>query len=425
MAGSESAQFIRDLDALDPSIANYRPNGLPERSEQMDELENLFRLSAEMGGSPRNVFVHGPTGQGKTLGVKLLMEKYSQQTGDDFTPIWVGCDGASKSYQVLTKLLQAIRVELTGPGVEEPSGYTKQQLWQRIRTGIEEIGGTVIIALDEVRAIEGDQYVLYQLSDVGSTKVDVGTIWVTNDSQFISALESKVRSRLGERRIHFPPYNADQLRNILTRRALEAFTQSRLREGVAPEDAVDIYKQFESRGIESGVIPKIAAEAATQTGDARHALQLLQRATEQAMLDGAQKVAEHHMETAERKLRSDAVQETIRSETLHRKAALLALCELGADGQLPGETLDVYTAYTDLIEQASTEPVAQNTFWTKLDDLNNSNLVEKETRSRGYSRGRTNVYSLAVTVDDALEGLVNDENQTLRQKAQRLLVEVD
>jgi len=67
--------------------------------------------------------------------------------------------------------------------------------------------------------------VLYNLTRINSDlkKAKVSLIGVTNDLKFTEFLDPRVKSSLGEEEIIFPPYDANQIRDILNQRAQMAF----------------------------------------------------------------------------------------------------------------------------------------------------------------------------------------------------------
>jgi len=87
---------------------------------------------------------------------------------------------------------------------------------------LEAIGGTVIVILDEIDAIGSDDYILYELPRAEPDDVRLSIIGITNDLQFREGLDADVRSSLSEDEIEFAPYDANQLRDILARRAAGA-----------------------------------------------------------------------------------------------------------------------------------------------------------------------------------------------------------
>ncbi|GAA5061620.1 hypothetical protein GCM10025751_48120 [Haladaptatus pallidirubidus] len=75
-------------------------------------------------------------------------------------------------------------------------------------------------------------------------------------SRFV-ILNARVKDSLCDEEIHFPPYDANQLRNILKQRAEKAF-----RDGILDGDT----------------IPLCSAFSAEESGSARQALKLLYKA---------------------------------------------------------------------------------------------------------------------------------------------------
>jgi cell division control protein 6 len=57
-------------------------------------------------------------------------------------------------------------------------------------------------------------------------KAMVSVIGISNDLTFVELLDPRIKSSFGEKEIRFPPYNADQLKDILAERAVKAFNVS-------------------------------------------------------------------------------------------------------------------------------------------------------------------------------------------------------
>lgn len=93
-------------------------------------------------------------------------------------------------------------------------------------------------------------------------------IGISSDLTFTDLLDPRVRSSLGEEEIIFPPYNAEQLKDILYERTAKAFNDGTL------DDAV---------------IPLCSAFAASEHGDARRALDLLRVSGEIAERSGSKR----------------------------------------------------------------------------------------------------------------------------------------
>ena len=137
------------------------------------------------------------------------------------------------------------------------TGWPTDQVYAEFRNALDEEKRVVVIMLDEVDKLvkKGDD-VLYNLSRVNSDLLQtrLSLIGISNDLKFTEFLDPRVKSSLGEDEIIFPPYNAEQIRDILEQRAGIAF-----RPGMLTEE----------------VIPLCSAFAAQEHGDARRALDLL------------------------------------------------------------------------------------------------------------------------------------------------------
>jgi cell division control protein 6 len=104
------------------------------------------------------------------------------------------------------------------------------------------------------------------------------------------------------------PYNANQLQQILRRRAAKAFQETELipvdeTDGTHEGDTVaaDTGQQyvFRSEVLDSDVIPLISAFAAQDKGDARQAIRYLRKAGEIADKNGAEMVTEQTVREAQ------------------------------------------------------------------------------------------------------------------------------
>ncbi|SNZ16990.1 cell division control protein 6 [Natronoarchaeum philippinense] len=397
--------IVDDIDVLKPDPQTYRPTELPEREDELSELHMALR-PVTMGGTPHNCLIYGPTGQGKTVGVELKtrqLEVWATENEVDLTTVHVRCKGCDSSYHVLRQLVKDIREVRRGPGEDKPTGYQRKTLVEKVLEELEKIGGTIILVLDEIDAIGDDDYVLYELSRVDIDNVRLGLVGITNDLQFRSNLDADVRSSLGQREIHFSPYTAGDLKNILARRTVEALHDTYF------DGDKELYRNLNSDVLTNDTIPLTAALSAQDTGDARQAIRLLRYACDIALEEDAEQIGEDHVRAAKSRIETQATKQGILSETVQRKAALTAVTEAVAEEQAPAGTTDLYRRYCRICEQIGLEKNSQNTFREKLNDLTHSNLLVKNRHGRGRGKGMTNTYDLSIGLDLAVEGLEEDE----------------
>ena len=411
--------IVDDIDVLKPDPQTYRPTELPEREEELSELHMALR-PVTMGGTPHNCLIYGPTGQGKTVGVELKtrqLEEWAEKNEVDLTTVHVRCKGCDSSYHVLRQLVKDIREVRRGPGEDKPTGYQRKTLVEMVLGELEKIGGTIVLVLDEIDAIGEDDYVLYELSRATLDDVRLGLIGITNDLQFRSNLDADVRSSLGEREIHFSPYTAGDLQNILARRTVEALNDTYF------DGDEEVYRNLESDVLTDDVIPLTAALSAQDTGDARQAIRLLRYACDLALEEGADLINENHVRSAKSRIETQATKQGIVAETIQRKVALIAVVEAAADGEAPADTTDLYRRYCRICDQIDLEKNSQHTFREKLNDLAHSNILVKNRHGRGRGKGMTNTYELSIDLELVIEGLEEDESwsydgitETVREK---------
>lgn len=256
--------FTRDDSVFrDESVLRdtYRPDSLIERDDQLAEYQNALRPIIN-NAPPKNIFVYGQTGVGKTLSTRLVLDKLQNDAGQyedlEIKVVNIVCKSLSSSYQVSIRLVNELRepenqIALRGHG----SGDVYDMLW----SDLNDLDAThVLFVLDEIDSIGTDDDILYELPRCNSNgNVDgamVGVIGISNDFQFRDNLSARVKDSLCDEEIHFPPYDAEQLQNILRRRSGPAF-----------QDSV----------VENGVIALCAAFAAQESGSARRALRILTR----------------------------------------------------------------------------------------------------------------------------------------------------
>ena len=117
---------------------------------------------------------------------------------------------------------------------------------------------------------------------------------------------------MGEEELIFPPYDAEQISDILKQRAKMAYN-----DGVLGEM----------------VIPLCAAFAAQEHGDARRALDLLRVSGEIAERENQPQVLEEHVRRAQEKIEVDRVVEVVRTLPTQSKLVLYSIILLAEPGQ--------------------------------------------------------------------------------------------
>ena len=248
----------------------------------------------------------------------------------------------------------------------------------------------VVIMLDEIDKLvekSGDD-TLYNLSRMNSELKNsrVSIIGISNDLKFTDFLDPRVKSSLGEEEIVFPPYDANQLRDILQHRADVAF-----KEGALSPD----------------VIPLCAAFAAQEHGDARRALDLLRTAGELAERSQSETVVEEHVRQAQDKIELDRVVEVVRTLPTQSKLVLFSIILLEKNGVHSINTGEVYNIYKRLCEEIDADVLTQRRVTDLISELDMLGIVNAVVVSKGRY-GRTKEISLSVPLEDTEVVLLSD-----------------
>ena len=379
--------FLGDKDVLRPS---YIPDVLPHREEQIDQLASIL-VTALQGQRPSNILLFGKTGTGKTATIKYVgkeIERANEEMGNVHF-IYMNCEVVDTQYGVLQNIGNLFvsdfqeRIPFTG--------WSTERVYNILREKIDEEKRVIIIVLDEIDKLvskSGDD-VLYHLcrinDDLKNARVSV--IGISNDLKFTEFLDPRVRSSLSEEKMVFPPYNAEQLRDILSQRAKLA---------------------FEDRVLEPSVIPLCAALAAQEHGDARRALDLLRVAAEIAERSHQPVVAESDVAKAKNKIELDCVNEAVRTLPLQSKLVLMGVVLNEEKGNARLTTGDLYETYKELCQCTSVAILTQRRVTDLISELDMLGLIHARVKSFGRG-GRTKEIELSVPKEEARTILQDDE----------------
>ncbi|MEK6851232.1 MAG: AAA family ATPase, partial [Candidatus Thermoplasmatota archaeon] len=223
-----------DREILRPA---YLPDRLPHREAQIDQLVQVL-APALRGQRPSNVLIYGLTGTGKTAVVKFLEKELKKADAAGAVHyLYLNCQVVDTPYGVLANLANSVA---GSPESEVPfTGLSVDRVYQRLLERLDARRRVVIVALDEIDRIvqkNGDDF-LYQLTKVNEDlrRSCVSLIGISNELKFTEFLDPRVRSRLGDEKMVFPPYNAGELQDILAERARLAFP-----EGVVGPDSLSL-----------------------------------------------------------------------------------------------------------------------------------------------------------------------------------------
>ncbi|OPY20228.1 MAG: ORC1-type DNA replication protein [Methanomethylovorans sp. PtaU1.Bin073] len=384
--------LFQELLATEPIFNNkevlrptYTPDTLVHRDEQINSLATIL-VSALRGDTPSNILIYGKTGTGKTAASRHVgreLERIGEQLNVQCSVVYVNCEVIDTQYRLLANLARQF-------GEDVPmTGWPTDQVFAKFKEAVDSKKQVIIIILDEIDKLvkKGDD-VLYNLSRANSDlkQAKVSMIGVSNDLKFTEFLDPRVKSSLGEEEIIFPPYDADQISDILVERAEIAY-----KKGV----------------LEETVIPLCAAFAAQEHGDARRALDLLRVAGELAEREKKPCVQEEHVRRAQDKIEVDRVIEVVKTLPTQSKLALCAIINLRNNGYKNVTTGEVYNVYRQLCITVDMDILTQRRVTDLMSELDMLGIVNALVVSKGRY-GRTKEIVLSVPVSSTQRVLFED-----------------
>ncbi len=384
--------LFQELLATEPIFNNkevlrptYTPDTLVHRDEQINNLATIL-VSALRGDTPSNILIYGKTGTGKTAASRHVgreLERIGEQLNVQCSVVYVNCEVIDTQYRLLANLARQF-------GEDVPmTGWPTDQVFSKFKEAVDSKKQVIIIILDEIDKLvkKGDD-VLYNLSRANSDlkQAKVSMIGVSNDLKFTEFLDPRVKSSLGEEEIIFPPYDADQISDILVERAEIA---------------------YKSGVLEETVIPLCAAFAAQEHGDARRALDLLRVAGELAEREKKPHVQEEHVRRAQDKIEVDRVIEVVKTLPTQSKLALCAVINLRNNGYKNVTTGEVYNVYRQLCINVDMDILTQRRVTDLMSELDMLGIVNALVVSKGRY-GRTKEIVLSVPVSSTQRVLFED-----------------
>lgn len=366
----------------------YIPNKLPHRKDKIDSIVEILAPSLN-GDKPSNILIIGKTGTGKTAVMNFIGKELrkADPNQNNVCFIYVNCEVNDTAYGILYSISNQI---LSDHNTIPFTGWSMDKILTALGEIIDRQNKVFIVVLDEIdRTIQrnGDDifYYLTTLNEV-LEKSRVSIIGITNNAKFTDLLSPKIKSRLGEEKIVFPPYNVDQLKDILYNRASIAFD-----EGVLDDD----------------VIPYCAALSAQEMGDARRALELLRISAEIAERNGDMKITSAHVRSARSKIEVDAMVEIVKTLTIQSKILLMGIIRNTESGISPMTTGDTYASYKSVCESVGRSVLSQRRITGLIQELDMLGIIHARIKSTGRT-GRTKEIELCIP-KDIIEIIRGDE----------------
>ncbi|SFG81662.1 cell division control protein 6 [Halopelagius inordinatus] len=365
----------------DPIFANkelLEINHLPGEGRIVGRDDEISALAtavnpAIFGQSPSNVLIYGKTGTGKSLCAKYVSQRLVETAGEEdvkATFAYVDCAQDTTETQAVQTIADSVNQSAT-TGIKVPDkGLSTSTYYKRLWRILDAMYDVVLIILDEIDKLSDDD-ILMQLSRAGEAgKIEqckLGVIGISNKIQYKDRMDERVKSSLCEREFVFPPYDANQLRDIMEARS-DAFR----------DDVLD-----------ASTIPRAAALAAREHGDARKAIDILRYAGEIAQSTGASIVREEFVTQARQRAETDRFRELIRGSTPHSRYVLQALAILSLSNEKKDgfRTSRVYEVYENICAGQGSDSLSLRRVRDLLKEHAFLDIIEQSKHSGGSAEG--------------------------------------
>ena len=335
---------------------DYIPDKLPGREEQLNLLEMIFRPVIESGTS-EYAFFTGSVGTGKTVTSKFFINelmRYSARHNIPMDYIFVNCRQKGTESGVLYQCLHHY-----DEGYPD-RGFSPEEMLRALRSHIERSGKRVVIVMDEANILlkKGPVNLIYQLSRMSeeslNKQMSVSLILISQE-YVIDRLDEASRSTFKKvNTIRFDRYSLNQLKEIVRYRAEESLVAGSYDDGIV----------------------NMIAEMASADGDARFALDLLDKAARTAEMRPDGKIIPEDVRQVGSLVFS--VVNTAKLEELGRNElfALLAVSRAIKDkGYI--RINDAEKTYHIVCEEYGEEPRKHTQFYQYVRDLMKQNLLSE------------------------------------------------
>jgi cell division control protein 6 len=228
---------FKDREKLSP---RYVPQNLLHRERQIEEMANIFRESMT---DPSKSFLKplqiiGPSGTGKTSTVIRFGERFvaeARRNGFSAQHVYVNLKLQGGSRVILYRYL----LEKATPEVYSSSLSGEEMLRAMLRQ-LGESNKFLLLSLDEVDYFiksTKETRIIYDLTRLNEIDPQAGNNvtgvnFVARSKEFHQRLDKVELSTLGRMTVEFPPYTSDEIVDILTQRATEAFKPGAVSEEV-------------------------------------------------------------------------------------------------------------------------------------------------------------------------------------------------
>ncbi|MFA5772385.1 MAG: AAA family ATPase [Thermoplasmata archaeon] len=351
---------------------DYVPEELPHREKEIQRLIGTF-TALLFGNVSQNVLITGSVGTGKTVLAKYLcssFQKFSRENGKNVQYVEVNCRRRPTENAVILKILNHF-----APNFPD-RGFSITEMLESLQKHIVKEKAQLIIILDEFDVLikKSKSDLIYALTRFDAeSSVPKGSISLIAISQknVLDLLDSATLSTFKRTNvIELNKYSQPELCDIIQKRVELA-----LHPGVADND-----------------ISSLISEAASEYGDARFAIELLEKSGMLADEEGKDIMTPEHVRRARAETHSTITEEKIRELDINKKLVLLAISR-SLKNKAYTTTGEAEKAYELVCEEYNTEKRGHTQFWKYITDLDAVGIISAKESGKGIA-GHTTVISI-------------------------------
>jgi cell division control protein 6 len=373
-------QIIIDKTVFEDSNG-FIPNEILHRDDQIRALVQILK-DAESGDKPNNVFIYGKPGTGKTLCTRAVLSEI-EKLSEEIHVLYCNMNGIQSFFSLIQKLANTLAGDrVKGRGTSLAHAY--ETLWNNLNM----LNGVLILVLDEIDNVDTSDllYAILRFQHDYLDNLKISIIGISNSIIFTEKLDPRVKSSLGEENLIFPTYDAEQIGDILRKRADQGIKKDSLDEVV---------------------IPLCAAIATQESGDARLGIQLLKTAALLAQRQGLEYVKEDHVNEARVKIERDHVIELILDLPTQSKLVLISMIFLHNKGIDKPSTTEVYEEYIEIARYIGSDVLSLRRITDYISEMVMMDIVDTNLKYKGRY-GRSNKNTLLINKKIVLEKLFED-----------------
>ena len=364
----KTSNIIKDSSVFD---YDYIPRNLVNRDGQMHQLESLFRPLVE-SNRPCNAFLLGSVGTGKTVTAKRFcndMKDYCSGKGMKLDVLYVNCRSNNSESAVLIDLIHHF-----DPGYPD-RGFSTEEMARILKNHLNKNRSPLVIILDEVNVLlkKNSVDIIYQItrmSDDVAKPAPVSLIMISQESVYEMMDEASASTFRRSITIKFNKYSYEELKTIVKERSEIALFPGRI-----SDDAIEQI-----------------ADSSEEYGDARMAIELLERSASLAEESTVGEVTVEDVRAAKALIYSTVSESKISSLDINKKIALLAVARaMKQNVVIPISSAE--KTYAIVCEEFDVPARRHTQFWKYIQDLEKIGLVRTRVMTEGKN-GRSTKISL-------------------------------